>query len=37
MNDLGQMMNVLKGVRDSIDTSLLQLQQLLDNTSKYLS
>lgn len=37
MDDLSKLMEVLKGVRDSLDDSLTHLQTILDNTSKYLA
>lgn len=37
VGDLVQLMNTLKGVKESINLELSELQGLLDNTSKYLS
>ena len=37
IDELNKLMQVLKGVRDSLDNQLNNLQQILDNTSKYLA
>ena len=37
IDEVNKVIQILRGVRDSLDSSLNQLQYVLDNTSKYLS